>query len=65
MVTEILSRDDSMVDVEEKAAEYAAWGVKNIWLVNPWLGDTGLGKRSVHFSFKARASRVRLELHDR
>jgi len=36
MVTEILSREDSMVDVEEKAAEYAAWGVKNIWLVNPW-----------------------------
>jgi Uma2 family endonuclease len=36
MVAEILSRDDAMVDVEEKAAEYAEWGVKNIWLVNPW-----------------------------
>ena len=36
MITEILSRDDSMVGVEEKAAEYAEWGVKNIWLVNPW-----------------------------
>src|SRR5436190_20487957 len=37
MVAEILSRDDSMVDVEEKALEYAAWGVRHIWLVNPWL----------------------------
>jgi Uma2 family endonuclease len=37
MVAESLSRDDSMVDVEEKALEYAAWGVRHIWLVNPWL----------------------------
>lgn len=36
MVTEILSRDDVFIQVEDKAAEYAAWGVKNIWLVNPW-----------------------------
>ena len=38
MVAEILSRDDSMVDVEEKTAEDAAWGVRNVWLVNPWDG---------------------------
>jgi Uma2 family endonuclease len=36
MVAEILSRDDLYVDVLEKAAEYATWGVPNIWLVDPW-----------------------------
>jgi Uma2 family endonuclease len=36
MVTEVLSPDDAYVDVVEKAEEYAAWGVRNIWLVDPW-----------------------------
>ena len=36
MVTEILSRDDLYVDVVEKAAEYAIWGVPHIWLIDPW-----------------------------
>jgi Uma2 family endonuclease len=36
MVAEILSPDDSYLDLTEKMAEYASWGVKHIWLINPW-----------------------------
>ena len=32
---EILSLDDRMADVREKLAEYRAWGVAHVWLVDP------------------------------
>lgn len=35
---EILSKDDSMSDVLEKPAEYAAIGTPNIWLFDPRAG---------------------------
>ena len=33
---EIVSEDDRQVEILEKLAEYHAWGVKNIWVVDPW-----------------------------
>jgi Uma2 family endonuclease len=36
VVIEIVSEDDRYVDIQEKLAEYHAWGVKHIWLVDPW-----------------------------
>jgi Uma2 family endonuclease len=33
---EIVSEDDSYVAIMEKLAEYHAWGVKHVWLVDPW-----------------------------
>jgi Uma2 family endonuclease len=32
---EILSPDDRMADVRDKLAEYRAWGVAHVWLVDP------------------------------
>jgi Uma2 family endonuclease len=32
---EILSPDDRMTDVRNKLAEYCAWGVSHVWLVDP------------------------------
>jgi Uma2 family endonuclease len=35
VVIEILSPDDRMADVRNKLAEYCAWGVTHVWLVDP------------------------------
>ena len=35
-VIEIVSGDDRHVEILEKLAEYHAWGVKHVWLVDPW-----------------------------
>jgi Uma2 family endonuclease len=35
-VIEIVSEDDRYVEIQEKLAEYHTWGVKRIWLVDPW-----------------------------
>jgi Uma2 family endonuclease len=32
---EILSLDDRIADVRDKLAEYRAWGVQHVWLVDP------------------------------
>jgi Uma2 family endonuclease len=46
VVVELLSLDDRMPSVREKLAEYRAWGVLHVWLVDPhprrlyiWDGD--------------------------
>jgi len=31
-----VSEDDRHVEILEKLAEYHAWGVKHVWLVDPW-----------------------------
>ena len=36
MVAEIVSKDDRQVDVIAKLRDYAAWGVPNIWIIDPW-----------------------------
>ena len=35
-VIEIVSKDDRWLDIQAKLAEYHAWEVKNVWLVDPW-----------------------------
>jgi Uma2 family endonuclease len=35
-VVEIVSEDDRFVDIATKLAEYHTWGVKHVWLVDPW-----------------------------
>jgi Uma2 family endonuclease len=35
-VIEIVSEDDRHVEILEKLSDYYAWGVKHIWLVDPW-----------------------------
>ena len=35
VVIEILSADDSMSAVREKLGEYAEWGVRHVWLIDP------------------------------
>ena len=37
LVVEILSPDDRLTSVREKLEEYRAWGVKHVWLVDPYL----------------------------
>ena len=39
VVVEIISPDDRHEDVFEKLREYRAWGVKNIWVVEPRLKE--------------------------
>ena len=36
MVAEIVSSDEKRVDLIAKLRDYAAWGVPNIWIVDPW-----------------------------
>jgi Uma2 family endonuclease len=36
MVAEIVSKDDRQVDLIAKLRDYAAWGVPNIWIIDPW-----------------------------
>jgi Uma2 family endonuclease len=33
---EVVSEDDRYVEIKEKLAEYHAWGVRHVWLVDPW-----------------------------
>lgn len=51
VVVEILSREDRWVDVLEKLEDYRRWGVRHIWLADPWLRRllvyTGDGFQSV------------------
>jgi Uma2 family endonuclease len=35
VAVEVLSLDDKMTKVREKLAEYSAWGVTHVWLVDP------------------------------
>ena len=36
LAAEIVSEDDRHVEILEKLTEYHAWGVKHVWLVDPW-----------------------------
>ena len=36
VVIEIVSEDDRYGDIQHKLAEYRTWGVKHVWLVDPW-----------------------------
>ena len=36
LAAEVVSEDDRHVEILEKLAEYHAWGVKHVWLVDPW-----------------------------
>src|SRR5437762_303565 len=36
IAAEIVSKGDRHVQIMEKLAEYHAWGVKPVWLVDPW-----------------------------
>jgi Uma2 family endonuclease len=33
---EIVSEDDRFVEIIEKLAEYHTWGIKHVWLADPW-----------------------------
>ena len=35
-VVEIVSEDDRYVEIKAKLAEYHAWGVRHVWLADPW-----------------------------
>ena len=39
LAVEIISKDDSYTDVLTKLREYHQWGVRNIWLIDPRLGQ--------------------------
>jgi Uma2 family endonuclease len=36
LAAEVVSEDDRHVEIQEKLAEYHAWGVRHVWLVDPW-----------------------------
>ncbi|HEX5323017.1 MAG TPA: Uma2 family endonuclease, partial [Capsulimonadaceae bacterium] len=36
LVIEILSKDDRYLDLMQKLEDYQAWGVPNIWVVDPY-----------------------------
>jgi Uma2 family endonuclease len=33
---EIVSKEDCFVEIQEKLMEYHTWGIKYVWLVDPW-----------------------------
>ena len=51
VVVEILSKDDRHVDLMQKLEEYRAWGVANIWVIDPVKQNfskyTGIGLQNV------------------
>jgi Uma2 family endonuclease len=48
IVLEIVSRDDRHTEIVEKLAEYLRWGVRHVWLADPYnlmlhvYGEDGL-----------------------
>jgi Uma2 family endonuclease len=36
VVAEIVSKEERRVELIDKLRDYAAWGVPNIWIVDPW-----------------------------
>jgi len=59
---EVLSLEDKMIKVREKLAEYSAWGVAHVWLVDPhskhmYIWNAGLVEVST-----LRIPELRLEL---
>ena len=36
LVVEVVSEDDRYTEILKKLAEFQAWGVKHIWLADPW-----------------------------
>lgn len=36
MVAEIVSKEDKRVELIQKLRDYSAWGVPNIWIIDPW-----------------------------
>ena|ERR1022692_774358 len=36
IVIEVVSEDDRYTEIRKKLAEFHAWGVKHIWLADPW-----------------------------
>jgi Uma2 family endonuclease len=36
LVVEIVSEDDRHTEIRKKLAEFNDWGVKHIWLADPW-----------------------------
>jgi Uma2 family endonuclease len=51
LVAEIVSREDRYTEILQKLEEYRAWGVRHIWLIDPWRKDlsvyTGNGLSTV------------------
>jgi len=37
IVIEIVSREDRHTEIVKKLSEFLSWGVKHVWLVDPWL----------------------------
>src|SRR5262249_35029243 len=46
VVIEIVSEDDRHVDIQAKLSDYHTWGVKHIWLVDPWTRKLGVFDRT-------------------
>jgi Uma2 family endonuclease len=42
MAAEIVSRDEQRVALVEKLRDYTSWGVRNIWIIDPWLRGLGV-----------------------
>ncbi len=66
---EILSRGDTMSDMQERVDDYVGMGVENIWILDPlrrraWLADaTGIHKL-VAEAFAVPGTPVRIPLSD-
>ena len=37
LVIEILSEDDRFTEIQKKFAEYKEFGIRHIWLADPWM----------------------------
>ena len=62
LVAEIVSRDDRYIDILGKLGEYRDWGVKHIWLVDPWLRRLSVFDGDLHSVPKLSLSELDLEI---
>ncbi len=64
---EVLSASDTFVELEERAAEYASMGTRNIWLIDPetsraWVFAQGSWQKSAEPRLSVEDSPVYLDL---
>ena len=55
MVAEIVSKDEKRVELIDKLRDYAAWGVPNIWIVDPWLRRLAVWRNDTEIPVEALA----------
>jgi Uma2 family endonuclease len=53
VIAEIVSKDEKRGELIGKLRDYAAWGVPNIWIVDPWLKRLAVWQKDMEIPVEA------------